>query len=242
VPRQRPSDVAELEHRLDDVAIRVGGRRDGDGRALGLVRDVWVDPSGTAWAATYGAGLFAIRDGQVRELDRRTWLCENVVSRVVPDALGGLWLNGNRGVARLERAEVEAWARGERDHVTCAILEAGEGNGNAGEGARDGRIWFPTINGVVVVDPSHVRAPVAPTAYLAGATLGGRPVEDGAELAPPRSDLRFDLGAISFTDPTGITFRYRLFGYDAAWVEGVTSGRYQDWMKNNYGDREGQSA
>jgi dTDP-glucose 4,6-dehydratase len=43
------------------------------------------------------------------------------------------------------------------------------------------------------------------------------------------------------TFETGIRRTVRWYLDHAAWVEGVTSGRYQDWMRNNYADREGQA-
>ena len=68
----------------------------------------------------------------------------------------------------------------------------------------------------------------------------------------PGHDRRYAIDARKIADElgwrpvetfeSGIRRTVRWYLDNAAWVEGVTSGRYQDWMKNNYGDREGQSA
>ena len=68
----------------------------------------------------------------------------------------------------------------------------------------------------------------------------------------PGHDRRYAIDARKIADElgwrpietfeSGIRRTVRWYLDNAAWVEGVTSGRYQDWMKNNYGDREGRSA
>jgi dTDP-glucose 4,6-dehydratase len=68
----------------------------------------------------------------------------------------------------------------------------------------------------------------------------------------PGHDRRYAIDARKIADElgwrpietfeSGIRRTVRWYLDNAAWVEGVTSGRYQDWMKNNYGDREGKSA
>ena len=45
----------------------------------------------------------------------------------------------------------------------------------------------------------------------------------------------------SETFETGIRRTVRWYLDHSAWVEGVTSGRYQDWVRNNYADREGKA-
>ena len=95
-------------------------------------------------------------------------LCDDTVSRLfVVD--GELWMNGNRGVAHVSLAELDEVARGTRREVRCQLLQSNEGNGGvqpAGWQGADGRLWFPTIDGVVAVDPRHTSRPaVAPGVF-----------------------------------------------------------------------------
>jgi dTDP-glucose 4,6-dehydratase len=63
----------------------------------------------------------------------------------------------------------------------------------------------------------------------------------------PGHDRRYAIDARKIADElgwrpaetfgTGIRRTVAWYLDNAAWVEGVTSGRYQDWMKNNYADR-----
>ena len=67
----------------------------------------------------------------------------------------------------------------------------------------------------------------------------------------PGHDRRYAIDARKVADElgwrpaetfeTGIRRTVRWYLDHAAWVEGVTSGRYQDWVRNNYADREGKA-
>jgi dTDP-glucose 4,6-dehydratase len=67
----------------------------------------------------------------------------------------------------------------------------------------------------------------------------------------PGHDRRYAIDARKVADElgwrpaetfeTGIRRTVRWYLDHSAWVEGVTSGRYQDWVRNNYADREGKA-
>ena len=67
----------------------------------------------------------------------------------------------------------------------------------------------------------------------------------------PGHDRRYAIDARKVADElgwrpaetfeTGIRRTVRWYLDHSAWVEGVTSGRYQDWVRNNYADRGGKA-
>jgi ligand-binding sensor domain-containing protein len=91
--------------------VRIGAT---EGVPRGSVRDILVDPDGTVWIATYGGGLGRWRDGRVTRLTVNEGLPDNSHSRVLDDGRGRLWVATNRGIAVLERTEIEevagAWS------------------------------------------------------------------------------------------------------------------------------------
>ncbi len=97
------------------------------------VRDVWPHDGG-AWAGSYGSGLFHVGPGGIVHLTRAEGLAEHVVSRILPDDLGRVWLLGNRGVSRLSVEELDAYRAGTRREVRARRYLTGEGSG--GEPAR----------------------------------------------------------------------------------------------------------
>jgi len=93
-------------------------------------------------------------------------LLENTVNNIQGDGLGFLWLSGLQGIYRIsrqqlndvaaqKRSQVEGLAFGETDGMLSSECNGGD-NQPAGCRDREGRIWFPTAKGVVVIDPKHV--------------------------------------------------------------------------------------
>src|SRR5690606_29751333 len=101
--------------------------------------------------------------------------------------------------------------------------EANGGVQPAGVRARDGRLWFPTQDGVVVIDPARVavaRVPSPPVVerVVAGDSsyvAAGEPIRLGVD----ERDVQIEYTAPSFLEPANIRFRYRLDPYDADWVD-----------------------
>src|SRR5262249_19733753 len=100
--------------------------------------------------------------------------------------------------------------------------EANGGSQPAGMKSRDGRLWFPTQDGVAVVDPSKIqRNTVPPNVVIEQIRAGGVVMQPSASLTlgADQRDLEVDYTAVSFVAPANMRFRYRLEPYDRTWVE-----------------------
>ena len=198
----------------------------GAGLAPGTIRDIEIGADGATWFASYGGGLSRLAGGALVTVTSRRGLCDDTVSRII-EVDGELWLNGNRGVSHVPIADVDQLARGERAEIRCRLLRSGEGNGGvqpAGWRGADGRLWFPTIDGVVAVDPRpDPAADVAPLAVIERASdrRGELDLGDGGRLALPAGDgdVEVRYTGLAFDAPTQLRFRHRLRGLDDVWVE-----------------------
>ncbi len=173
------------------------------------VRDLAAGPGGVLWVATYGDGLARVEPARPGQPRRATWMgevdgfCADTLSRlvIVDDHL---WINSNRGVFRLPLAALDERASGGTRPLSCQPLDTGEGNGGgqmAGGRLPDGRLIFPTVDGVALVDPVRVATPPPPPAVvITSASLGGTPlVLDGDTLLPPGHDgLAIELATPHF--------------------------------------------
>jgi PAS domain S-box-containing protein len=216
-----------------------GGRLEQVGVEGGLtssVRDLLTDSTGDLWIATYGAGIFRRRGSDLVRLSAADGLCENVVSRVIPDERGYLWLNGNRGVSRVELADLRAAADGGAQPLRCDLFDTGEGNGWAGVRDRSGALWFPTVNGVATLDPGRLRERVPPIVRVRGATVDELPLTAGARVTPERGDLSVEYSAVELATGYPLQFRRRLVGYDDSWALGGSerSARYGHLPPGDY--------
>jgi hypothetical protein len=96
------------------------------------------------------------------------------------------------------------------------------GGSPGGWRTEDGRLWFPTVRGVVAVDPARLpRNPAAPPVVLERMTADNEEVDlsSPARLAPRRQRLEFQYAALSFVAPERIRYRYLLEGFDRDWVD-----------------------
>jgi len=192
------------------------------------------DPPGTLWMGTLGAGLLRLKDGKVSSVTKRDGLYDDVVFDLKEDSRGRFWMSCNRGVYRAERSEVEAFLDGRRGRVSCTAyghadgMRSSECNGAFQPSAcqtRDGRIWFPTIQGAVWVDPARLRTnPVAPPIYVEEFLADGLPLSCGGEarVPPGRKQFEFRYTALSYAVPERVRYRYRLEGFRDDWEEAGT--------------------
>ena len=226
-----------------------GGRLDtlsvADGLPSGQIRSIYEDPTGVLWIGTEDAGLVRLdprgtRDLRAMPLTRireADGLFADGIHQILPDDDGHLWMNTNHGVFWVEREALEAFHRGEVPRIRSISYTERDGmrnrEGNGGSqpaGTRDtqGRLWFPTQNGVAVFDPAEMvtNAPPPPV-LIEQLTAGGERVPThvgraSIALGAATRDVEIEYTAPSFIDPENLRFGYRLEGFDADWVEAGT--------------------
>ena len=195
------------------------------------VFDVYVDARGVAWIGTYGGGLVRMEKDKLTVYDKKVGLFDDVVYRVLEDGAGRLWMSSNRGVFSVARQELEDFAAGKARSIGSVSFGLSDGmrsvecNGwyqPAGWRARDGRLWFPTVHGLAVIDPARLRRnEVVPPVLLERLLVDAAevPLRDGFELPPGRKRLEFHYTALSLLEPARVAFRYRLEPFDEGWVD-----------------------
>ncbi|MPY87875.1 MAG: hypothetical protein GEU99_08140 [Luteitalea sp.] len=219
-----------------------------DGLSHDVVRAVLEDPDGTIWLGTYGGGLNRLRDGRVTHYTTANGLFDDVVSRILDDGRGYFWMSGNRGVFRVARRELDAVAQGRATTVTSIWYDTHDGmrtsetNGGgqpAGWQTSDGRLWFPTIAGIVAFDPSAPTNQHAPPVVVTRIVVDQRESDPSSELIVPAGahNVEIHYAGLSFVAPDKVQFQYQLEGYDQDWIDagtrreayytGLPPGRYR---------------
>ena len=199
-----------------------------DGHPPGAVRAFLTDSDGTVWIGTYGGGLARYRDGRFHRYTSRDGLFDDVVSVILDDGQGWLWLNGNRGVSRVRRADLDAFAEGSLSSIRSLSFPTGEGNGGAqpaGWRDADGGLWFPTIDGMVGFAPENIRINAAPPIlHIESAQMDDTPLSlnETTSVPPGHGDLMVRYTAASLRRPDLILFEYRLIGHEEVWQAGST--------------------
>lgn len=195
------------------------------------VRGLHRSASGDLWISTYGAGLLRYREdvsqvtqgaSQLSAISTENGLPDNALGTMLEGRDGALWINSNHGVVRVELDNLDAVADGDECWVEAHLCHTGEGNGVMGGETRDGRLWFPSVSNIVILDPAEQRInTVAPLPVIEGVIADEVPVELSASvvLSPGVEDLAFSYSAPSFVDPRRVRFRFMLDGFDPDWIE-----------------------
>ncbi len=206
---------------------------------VAFVRSIHEDQQGTMWIATRGRGLTRIRGAELKTFTTRDGLYTDAIYHLLEDDQQNLWMSSNKGIFRVNKGELDDHARGAIPSLRSAVygtadgmrsIECGGGSQPAGARATDGKLWFPTLQGLVVIDPENLRVNrLPPPVHIERISSGGVPVDSLAigtagipSLPPEVRDLDFYYTALSLLDPKAVRFKYRLEGYDRAWVDAGT--------------------
>ena len=223
---------------LGGVAELVDGRfrsyTEREGLSSNYVRVIHEDREGVIWVGTYDGGLTRLKDGRLSVITTREGLHDNGAFQILEDDAGNFWMSCNRGIYQVSKHELNELAEGRRSFVTSLHYGKADGllntecNGGtqpAGFRARDGRLWFPTQDGVGIVNPRDiVRNSLPPPVAIEEFIIDNKPVvfRDSARLPTGTESFEIHYTGLSFVRPEQVRFKYKLEGLDEGWIEAGT--------------------
>jgi signal transduction histidine kinase/ligand-binding sensor domain-containing protein len=202
-----------------------------DGLSSNHVRTLYEDSDGTLWIGTYDGGLNRLRDKQLTRYTTANGLFSSGVFRIIEDSHARFWISSNRGIYRINKAELNDFAAGRIRSVTSVAyglqdgLVSTECNGGqqpAGWKTRAGQIVFPTQEGLAFIDPeTMIENPLAPPVVIENSSLDGHPANllPDIRVGPGQQNLEINYTGLSFVKPEQVRFKYKLEGLDSDWVE-----------------------
>ncbi len=221
-------DSGLLEARGDQIVRRWTTAGGLPGNAVFALHE---DERGDLWIGTHD-GLARLRDGHLASVDARHGLADDTVFQILDDARGSFWLTSNRGVTRVSRSSLGAVLDGKAARLDVRLFGKPDGLGSnqcngatqpSGIRMADGRLAVPTAGGLTLVDPADLHPNlVPPMVALTEVLVDGRPIDPRRAPALSWSSRRFEFryAGLSFLLPERVTFRYRMDGLDADWVDG----------------------
>ena len=201
-----------------------------NGLSSNVVMAIHETPDGTLWIGTDGGGLNRFREGHFVSFTSKDGLLDDSIFRILGDGDGGLWMSSNKGLAHIQEAALNDFAAGRRSHIPVLSYDNADGmrtrecNGGfqpAGWRTTDGKLWFPTMKGVAVVDPSKLVPNITQQPTLIEKMIVNQKVllpGSAAEVPVEGGNLEVHYTAINFRAPSRLNFEYRLLGYQADWV------------------------
>jgi ligand-binding sensor domain-containing protein/signal transduction histidine kinase len=211
-----------------------------NGATRALAREkVWSilqDRQGALWFGTRDHGLFRWKDGAYQQYTVEQGLPSNSVYQMLQSGDGTFWITGPNTIASVPEQEMNApWAQGRFLSVTVYGMPYGAegaqlygGREPAGYLAPDQTVWFPTNRGVAHVTPlTGTMTGPPPRAILETVEEDGRTVaaQDGLRVPANVHRLTFDFSAVYLRPQAQLRFRYRLEGFDPAWINATPSDK-----------------
>jgi signal transduction histidine kinase/ligand-binding sensor domain-containing protein len=201
-----------------------------DGLAGNMVRSLYEDAAGVLWIGTYDSGLGRLEGGRLTKITQADGLFNNGAFQILEDSRSNLWMSCNRGIYHISKSQLNDFAAGKSSAVTSIPYGRRDGMKNtecngglwpAGFRARDGKLWFPTQDGVAVIDPDRMEAnPKPPPVVIESCSIDRvpTPIDRPVRVAPGSESFEIQYTALSLIDSERILFKYQLEGLDHDWV------------------------
>ncbi len=198
--------------------------------------DIWVgsvteDNRHDLWIASPHGGLSRRHDGKFTSYTTKNGLATNEVYCVVADSFGDVWISTPKGIGRIQRRELDDIDAGKAQSFHQQSFSTVDGMKTdvcfdewypSAIAASDGRVWFATQNGAVLVDPHNIKInehvpPVRIEQVLADRKLA--PNDTSVVFPPGIERLEIHFTALSLLIPERVHFLYRMEGYDRTWID-----------------------
>jgi signal transduction histidine kinase/streptogramin lyase len=186
---------------------------------------------GVLWAGTSGHGLARLAQGRWTVCSSRDGLAADDIGYLIEDDYTNLWIGSFEGLLRVAGRSLAAFAADPARKIACRTFLTRECSAGAQPAAiriHDGRLLFPTIAGVVSVNPADVQPNTNPPPVVIESVLvDGVPQRENPlgstwpqaiVLQPENEQLEIHFTALSFSAPKGARFgaqfKYQLEGHD----------------------------
>ncbi|MBX2992668.1 MAG: response regulator [Bacteroidetes bacterium] len=184
-----------------------------DGLIHDRVRSVAMRRNGDVWVGTRFNGISIYSNGKFRTLGAADGLMNNAVWRMAEDEEGRMWIGTSVGV---QYTDPDSNALFRHPRLSGDQIE--------GIGCIPGKrtIWTLSSGELTIFDYGNEQGNIIPPLVsIAGLRINGidRELENGQTFSHSENFCVIRFNGLSFKDPEGLQFRYRLIGLDTIWHE-----------------------
>ncbi len=202
----------------------------GSGLNDNFAAPMYEDRSGAVWIGT-NRGVTRWKDGRFSSVTQEQGLYDDAVAQIIEDDLGNFWIGAIHGIYRVSGSELNAAADGTLGTVNCFTIgkedgmiaeETGGGGTSRCWKTSDGKLWFSTAAGAVVIDPKSITShSVPPSVTIEDVWVENqhRPGTEEIVLLPGETMIEVRFTGLNFTAPDKLRFQYLLAGSDKEWSE-----------------------
>lgn len=207
----------------------------------------YQDKEGVLWIGTE-RGLFWLKDSKLFSCGKNQGLFDDIVFQVLESNDGSFWMSSNKGIFRVLKKDLNSYEKGIIQSISCTAYNKLDGmptnqcNGAtqpAGWKDKNGKLWFPTIKGLTMIDPENIKInKLVPSVVIEQMMIDGQKLDpkENISLEPGKQNFEIYYNGLSFISPQKVRFRYKLEGYDKDWKE--VTRRIAYYTNLNPGDYE----
>ncbi|MBL8205682.1 MAG: hypothetical protein JNM09_15715, partial [Blastocatellia bacterium] len=200
-----------------------------EGMADNQVNAIFDDRRGSLWLGSTRGGLTRYQNGKFTAYTLKSGLFTSEIYCVLGDEQGNLWLGSPRGIGQISRQELDDFAAGKIKTIRTQVYTTADGMKTeecfgdwqpAGWKAQDGRIWFATKRGAVVIDPKNFKQNnLVPPVFIEKIVTNQQntSLNSALRFASDTENFEFHYAALSLLVPERVLFKYKLEGYDKDW-------------------------
>jgi len=225
------------------------------------ISSIFIDKKNRLWVASPSKGIFLKLENDIIELNESNGLYSNTIHDIVQDNSGSFWFSTNKGIFTITENSLDEFINGKSDKLSIRVfkeedgMKAGECNGGSQPSilkSSDGTVWFPTINGIVTIDPGKISLTTGiPPVSVRGAILDNSKhidLESGQSFTIPAGTKSVEIffTSLYFAHPDKVNFDYKLDGFDSDWNKAgnrrsvkytnISPGRYSFSVKSYLSD------
>lgn len=202
-----------------------------------VVSSIHEDDNGVIWLSVNGGGVSRIENGKITNFTQKDGLFSNKLLNIIDDKKGNFWFPTSNGIFSVKREDFEKYRRGKIPKLRYVLFGKAEGMksercvGASAQSAllsANGFLFFSTINGAVVIDPTvRFEKKNQLELFIDDVLVNYKSFERSELLSIPPSPERieFFFNAIDFRNPHDVKLSYKLEGYDKDWLNARNESR-----------------
>jgi signal transduction histidine kinase/ligand-binding sensor domain-containing protein len=214
---------------------------------------LYEDRDGTLWAGT-SLGLACLNHGKWTSFANHFSGVNGNISYIIDDDRGYLWMGSSVGLLRAKKHDLHGFMEGGLESVPVRSYGqpdglptrvCSQGSQPAVCRGQQGKLWFPTISGLVSVDPNQLKPNTNPPPVIIESVFvdGKAVVPDGLHAPLTRSvvipaskeSLEIYYTSINLPAPNLGQFKYRLTDHERDWILAEPQRRYVHYPKLPHG-------
>ncbi len=174
------------------------------------------DENGVIWAGTYGDGVFSFHNDSLGWFSEETGLMQDYTYAIEVDPEGFVWVGHRSGLSRIDPVRGNVRVYGEESGFTTDMMK------NAMDRTPGGKLFMGTTSGIIQYDPYQAKEDlVPPRLSLKSVVISDQPYDPTRpiRLKYGRYRVRIDFVGINLSNPSQVTYQYKLDGYEEDWSE-----------------------